>query len=92
MTTSLELAEVVRKTANLGASYPQIVAVLENGQAAEKSRRRAGRRRRARSNRVYLEAILGKDTTAKRDDSVKRTSAENSEIRPALAVWHLRTR
>ena len=30
------------------------------------------------SNRVYLEAVLGKDTTAKRDDAVKRTSAESS--------------
>ena len=29
-TTSLEVAEIIRKTANLGASYPQIVAILEN--------------------------------------------------------------
>jgi flagellar basal body P-ring protein FlgI len=78
MTTSLELAEVVRKTASLGATYPQIVAVLEN---AKKQRNLAGDLvvdAVPVTNRVYLEAVLGKDTTAKRDDSLKRTSAESS--------------
>jgi flagellar basal body P-ring protein FlgI len=77
-TTSLELAEVVRKTANLGASYPQIVAVLET---AKRQRNLAGDLvvdAVPVSNRVYLEAVLGKDTTAKRDDSIKRTSGESS--------------
>ena len=77
-TTSLELAEIVRKMATLGASYPQIVAVLENG---KRQRNLAGELvvdAVPVSNRVYLEAVLGKDTTAKRDDSVKRTSAESS--------------
>ena len=77
-TTSLELAEVVRKTASLGATYPQIVAVLEN---AKRQRNLAGDLvvdAVPVSNRVYLEAVLGKDTTAKRDDSIKRTSAESS--------------
>jgi hypothetical protein len=78
MTTSLELAEVVRKTASLGATYPQIVAVLEN---AKKQRNLAGDLvvdAVPVTNRVYLEAVLGKDTTAKRDDSLKRTSGESS--------------
>jgi hypothetical protein len=78
MTTSLELADVVRKTASLGASYPQIVAVLEN---AKRQRNLAGDLvvdAVPVTNRVYLEAVLGKDTTAKRDDSLKRTSAESS--------------
>ncbi len=78
ITTSLELAEVVRKTASLGATYPQIVAVLEN---AKRQRNLAGELvvdAVPVSNRVYLEAVLGKDTTAKRDDSLKRTSAESS--------------
>jgi hypothetical protein len=30
------------------------------------------------SNRAYLEAVLGKDTTSKRDDAVNRASAESS--------------
>ena len=80
-TTSLELAEVVRKTANLGASYPQIVAVLEN---AKRQRNLAGDLvvdAVPVSNRVYLEAVLGTDTTAKRDDAIKRTSGESSRSR-----------
>ena len=39
LTSSLELAEVVRKTASLGATYPQIVAVLENAKRQKKSGR-----------------------------------------------------
>ena len=92
MTTSLELAEVVRKTASLGATYPQIVAVLEN---AKRQRNLAGDLvvdAVPVSNRVYLEAVLGKDTTAKRDDSLKRTSGRVFQAKPALAVWNLRTR
>jgi flagellar basal body P-ring protein FlgI len=78
MTTSLELAEVVRKAASLGATYPQIVTVLEN---AKRQRNLAGDLvvdAVPVTNRVYLEAVLGKDTTAKRDDSLKRTSTESS--------------
>jgi hypothetical protein len=80
-TTSLELADVVRKTANLGATYPQIVAILEN---AKRQRNLAGDLvvdAVPVSNRVYLEAVLGKDTTAKRDDAVKKTSGESSRSR-----------
>ena len=92
ITTSLELADVVRKTANLGATYPQIVAILEN---AKRQRNLAGELvvdAVPVSNRVYLEAVLGKDTTAKRDDSVKRTSARVFQVRPALALRTLRPR
>ncbi len=78
ITTSLDLAEIVRKTASLGATYPQIVNVLEN---AKRQRNLAGDLvvdAVPVSNRVYLEAVLGKDTTAKRDDSVKRASGASS--------------
>jgi flagellar basal body P-ring protein FlgI len=78
ITATLELAEVVRKTASLGATYPQIVNILEN---AKRQRNLAGELvvdAVPVSNRVYLEAVLGKDTTAKRDDSVKRASGESS--------------
>jgi hypothetical protein len=77
ITATLELAEVVRKTASLGATYPQIVNILEN---AKRQRNLAGELvvdAVPVSNRVYLEAVLGKDT-AKRDDSVKRASGESS--------------
>jgi flagellar basal body P-ring protein FlgI len=76
LTTSLELADVVRKTAGLGATYPQIVAILE---AAKRQKNLSGDLvvdAVPVSNKMYLQAVLGKDTTAKRDDSVKRTSAE----------------
>lgn len=76
--TTLELVDVVRKTASLGATYPQIVNVLEN---AKRQRNLAGELvvdAVPVSNRVYLEAVLGKDTTAKRDDSLKRASGESS--------------
>ena len=78
LTTSLELADIVRKTASLGATYPQIVAILE---AAKRQKNLSGQLvvdAVPASNKVYLEAVLGKDTTAKRDDSLKRTSAETS--------------
>jgi flagellar basal body P-ring protein FlgI len=73
-TTSLDLAEVVRKTANLGATYPEIVAILE---AALRQKNLPGDLvvdAVPAANRIYTEAILGKDTTAKRDTSVKQTS------------------
>jgi flagellar basal body P-ring protein FlgI len=73
-TTSLDLAEVVRRTANLGATYPEIVAILE---AAFRQKNLPGNLvvdAVPAANRIYAEAILGKDTTAKRDASVKQTS------------------
>ena len=78
-TTSLELRRNRPEDGHLGASYPQIVAVLENG---KRQRNLVGDLvvdAVPVSNRVYLEAVLGKDTTAKRDDSIKRTSGENSK-------------
>ena len=48
ITTSLDLAEVVRKTASLGATYPADRRHPRKRQAAEEPRRRPGRRRRAR--------------------------------------------
>ena len=78
LTTSLELSDIVRKTASLGATYPQIVAILE---AAKRQKNLSGELvvdAVPASNKVYLEAVLGKDTTAKRDDSLKRASGETS--------------
>jgi flagellar basal body P-ring protein FlgI len=73
VTTSLDLAEVVRRTANLGATYPEVVAILE---AAMRQKNLPGELvvdAVPIANRAYTDAILGKDATAKRDDSLKRT-------------------
>jgi flagellar basal body P-ring protein FlgI len=81
VTSTLDLAEVIRRIANLGASYPEIVSILET----------AGRQKNLAGelvvdavpnpSRLYLEAILGKDTTAKRDDALKRASADGAKSR-----------
>ena len=66
VTSSLELADVVRQAANLGANYPQIVAILEK---ANKQRNLPGQLvvdAVPASSPVYLEAITGLDPRAKR--------------------------
>jgi hypothetical protein len=81
VTTTLELAEVLRRAANLGASYPEIVSILES---ASRQRNLPGPLvvdAVPSSNPAYLEAILGKDATAKRDDALKRTAGETSRSR-----------
>jgi hypothetical protein len=80
-TSTLELAEVVRRMANIGASYPDIVSILET---AERQKNLPGQLlvdAVPTANRMYLEAILGKDVTSKDDDAVKRASA--SKQRPS---------
>jgi flagellar basal body P-ring protein FlgI len=77
--TSLDLGEVIRTAANLGASYPEVVAILES---AHRQRNLAGALvvdAVPASNRQYLEAVLGKDLTAKRDDAVKRASTKSAK-------------
>ncbi len=75
ITSSLELVEVVRKTANLGATYPEIVTILE---AAFRQRNLPGQLvvdAVPIARREYIEAVQGKDLSAKRDDSVSRAAA-----------------
>ncbi len=77
---SLELGDVIRQTANLGAKYPDILAILV---AAERQKNLPGPLvvdAVPGNSPVYLEAALfGKDTTAKKDDAVKqaKTPVEN---------------
>jgi len=78
ITTTLELADVVRRTANLGASYPDIVAILETAHRQKNLPGQLVVDAVPKSNRMYLEAVLGKDVTSKHDDAVKRTSADSS--------------
>jgi hypothetical protein len=80
---SLELGDVIRRTANLGAKYPDILSIL---QAAERQKNLPGPLvvdAVPGNSPVYLEAALfGKDTTAKKDDAVQQAKHE-SERAPA---------
>ncbi len=81
VTSSPELADVLRQAAGMGASYPQIVAILDQ----------AFRRKNLPGQLVvdaipaqgqeYLDAIQGKDTHAKRDPAVGRASGEDDRPR-----------
>lgn len=79
ITTSLELGDVIRQTANLGARYPEIVSIL---QAASRQKNLPGPLvvdAVPGANPEYLQAaILGKDTTVKKDDAVKKTEFEEA--------------
>jgi flagellar basal body P-ring protein FlgI len=80
LNTSLELGEVIRRMANLGAKYPEIVAVL---QAASRQRNLPGPLvvdAVPGADPKYLEAAIhGKDVAAKKDDAVKKTSLEETD-------------
>lgn len=81
ISTSLELAEVLRRTANLGASYPELVTILE---AAYRQKNLPGALvidAVPASSRLYLEAVLGKDLSVKRDDALARASHDASRTR-----------
>ena len=81
VTSSLELADVVRHAANLGATYPQIVGLLEK---ANKQRNLPGQLvvdAVPAASPAYLEAIMGRDLHAKRDDAVGRASAGSTRPR-----------
>jgi flagellar basal body P-ring protein FlgI len=77
LTTSLELADVVRQAANIGTSYPEIVAILEEAHAHKNLPGLLVVDAVPAANTVYLEAIMGRDTS-KRDAAISRASAEES--------------
>jgi hypothetical protein len=74
---TLALGDVIRRAANLGAKYPDVVAIL---QAAEHQKNLPGPLvvdAVPGNSPVYLEAALfGKDTTAKKDAAVKKSKGE----------------
>ena len=82
LAASLELGDVIRQTANLGAKYPDILAILV---AADRQKNLPGPLvvdAVPGNSPVYLEAALfGKDTTAKKDDAVKQAKGEVKEPR-----------
>lgn len=73
--SSLEIGEVIRHVARLGATYPEVVAILE---AAEKQKNLPGPLyidSVPQANMQYLsKALLGKDELPKVDEEVKQTS------------------
>jgi hypothetical protein len=84
-TCALDLSEVVRRLANLGAGYPEVVSILETANRQKNLPGQLVVDAVPTANATYLEAVLGKDITGKRDDAVKRTSGESSRSRP----WRL---
>ncbi len=80
ISTSLELADVLRRTANLGASYPDLVTILESAFRQGNLSGQLVVDAVPASSRLYLEAVLGKDTTAKRDDALVRSSHQTSPV------------
>lgn len=91
--TSLEVAAIVREAANLGATYPEILALL---QAADRQRNlpiaTTGKPTLVIDALpsvlpAYEEAqIAGKDATAKADPALERTSAKKAEKAPRKSV------
>jgi flagellar basal body P-ring protein FlgI len=82
---SLEIGDIIRQTANLGAKYPDVVAIL---QAAERQKNLPGPLvvdAVPGNSPAYIEAaIFGKDATAKQDDAVKKTKMESETPRTGL--------
>jgi flagellar basal body P-ring protein FlgI len=81
--SSLELGDILRRTANLGATYPELVTIL---QSAERQRNLPGP--------LVIDAVPGttpviakneaKKSVGKKDDAVKRAKAEESGKRRGL--------
>jgi len=75
--SSLEIGDVLRQAAGLGSSYPEIVTIL---QAASRQKNLPGPLvidALPGNSPVYIEAeLLGKDTTAKKDDALGKTKFE----------------
>jgi hypothetical protein len=92
VSASLELGDVIRRTANLGAKYPDIVTIL---QAAERQKNLPGPLvidAVPGTSPVYIEAaIFGKDTAAKKDDSLKKSNHEEP-AKPRGFIDRLRNR
>lgn len=81
VTSSLELADIIRRAANLGATYPQIVALLEK---ANKQRNLSGRLvvdAVPAPSPAYLEALAGQEARPKRDALVDRASVQEERPR-----------
>lgn len=81
--SGLEMGDVLRRAANLGATYPELVAIL---QAAERQKNLAGPLvvdAVPGASPEYLNAaILGKDASSKKDDALKKTKLDEAKAKP----------
>lgn len=80
--SSLELEDVIRRVANLGANYPEIVSILT---AAERQKNLSGALvvdANLNANANYLEAVAGKDVTAKKDDAIQKAGLIEKQEAP----------
>jgi hypothetical protein len=94
--STLELGDVIRRAANLGATYPEIVKILE---AAQRQRNLAGPLvvdAVPGASPAYLEAQLaGRNLDAKKDDAVEKSGLskpEDKTRRRGLFDWFRRGR
>jgi hypothetical protein len=87
--SSLELGDVIRRAANLGANYPEIVSIL---QAAQKQRNLPGPLvvdAVPGASPAYVDAeLFGKDVTVKKDtpkkdDAVQKAGMDKTDPKPA---------
>jgi hypothetical protein len=85
LSSPLELGEVIRQTAQLGATYPEIVSILA---AAERQKNLPGSLvvdAVPSVNPKYDEALLlGVDATAKKDSGVEKTKMEQPKRKGIL--------
>ena len=85
MACSFELGDVLRQAANLGATYPELVTIL---QAADRQKNLPGPlvvdAMPGQRDDYLNAAILGKDTTAKKDAAVTQAKAVDTSTRSRL--------
>ena len=78
--SSLSLGDVIRQAANLGASYPEVVSILQD---ADRQKNLPGPLvvdAVPGTSPVYVKAaIFGEDTTAKKDDALAKSSLDKEE-------------
>jgi hypothetical protein len=79
----LELAEVIRRMANLGASYPEIAAVLNSAAAQKNLPGPYVVDAIPAVNKAYDEAQLAGEMSRK-DDGLKKASFDDDEKRPGM--------
>lgn len=86
----LELGEVIRETAQLGATYPEIVAILQSAQHQKNLTGPLVMDAVPQPNPKYDEALLlGLDPTSKKDDALKKAKHEEPQHKGLFdRFWH----
>lgn len=76
--SSLDLGEVLRRLANMGATYPEIVAVMVQASSHKNLPGPLVADAVPAEHPVYVQAAMGKDAT-KKDSAVSKTAAEEEK-------------